>query len=257
MIKAIFLDFDGTLYTHTDERVLPSTNKAIKQLQENGIKVFICTGRSEIELTWFNLGDLKFDGFIYNNGQVVFDNKGKLIYSNPIKGKLKDTIINLFIEKRLPVMLCDNRDVYINFANEHITKVQKDVGSKLPEIREYDGNDVVMAAVYFTDDKDKNMLMNLKDEAEITYWHGGAVDIVPKGASKSKGIDETIKYYGIKLEETMAVGDGENDMEMIKHCKIGIAMGNSQQEVKDVANYVTDHIDDDGLYKAFKYYNLI
>ena len=257
MIKAIFLDFDGTLYTHTDERVLPSSNKAIKLLREKGIKVFICTGRSEIELTWFDLGDLEFDGFIYNNGQVVFDNSGKLIYSNPIKGKLLDTIIGLFKEKRLPVMLCDNKDVYINFANDHITKVQSDVGSKLPKEKEYDGKDIVMAAVYFTQDSDKDMLMALKDDAEITYWHTGAVDIVPKGASKSKGIDETIKYYGINLDETMSVGDGENDMEMIKHCGIGIAMGNSQQEVKNVADYVTDHIDDDGLYKAFKHYKLI
>lgn len=257
MIKAIFLDFDGTLYTHTDERVLPSTIEAIKKVRENGIKVFVCTGRSEVELTWFDLGDLKFDGFIYNNGQVVFDNEGKLIYSNPIKGKLLDTIVNIFNEKRLPVMICNNKDVYINTENEHIRKVQSDVGSKLPEIKKYNGEDFVMAAIYFTDDKDKDMLMSLKDEAEITYWHAGAVDIVPKGSSKSKGIDETIKYYNIGLDETMAVGDGENDKEMIKHCKIGVAMGNSQEEVKKVADYVTDHIDKDGLYKAFKHFNLI
>ena len=257
MIKAIFLDFDGTLYTHTDERILPSTIEAIKKLREKGIKVFICTGRSKIELTWFNLSGLEFDGFIYNNGQVVFDNKDTLIYSNPIKGKLKDIIINLFNEKRLPVMLCDNTDVYINFENEHIRKVQFDVGSELPEIKQYNNEDIVMAAVYFTEDRDKDMLMALKDEAEITYWHQGAVDIVPKGASKSKGIDETIKYFNIKLEETMAVGDGDNDREMIKHCGIGIAMGNSQDSVKEVADYITDHIDKDGLAKAFKHYNLI
>lgn len=257
MIKAIFLDFDGTLYTHTNESLPKSAAYAIKEARKNGIKVFICTGRSEVELTWFDLGGLEFDGYIFNNGQVVIDTTGNVIYSNPIKGELKKALVDLFIEKRLPVMICDNHDVYINTVNEHIKKVQADVGSELPEIKDYTGEDFVMAAVYFTSEEDKEMLFKLDKYAEITYWHQGAVDIVPKGASKSSGIDETIKILNIKIEETMAIGDGNNDIEMLKHCGIGVAMGNSSEDVKKVADYITDDVDHDGLYNAFKHFNLI
>jgi len=257
MIKAIFFDFDGTFYTHTDERVLESTKLAMKKLKENGILTFVCSGRSKIELTWFDMGGCEFDGYVLNNGGVCYDKDFNLVYANPITGKLKEKLVALYNEKRLPVMFSGYDGVYCNMSNEHIVKVQQDVGSKVPTIKEYADEPIIMTAVYFTDDKDRDDMMALKNIAEVTYWHDGAVDIVPLGSSKKTGIDNIIKHYGVKIEETMGIGDGQNDMEMIKHCGIGIAMGNSEQEVKDIADYVTDHIDNDGLYNALKHYNLV
>ena len=258
MIKAIFLDFDSTLYSHVTDKIPDSAFKAINLLREKGIKVFISTGRSKSELDWFDTRGLIFDGYIFNNGQLCFaEGYEKIVYANVFEGELKKLILDLFTEKRLPVMICEVDDVYINTVNEHIKKVQFDVGSIVPEVKEYNGKDFVMAAVYFTSDEDKDKLMAYKDRAEITYWHAGAVDIVPKGSSKSSGIDKIIDYYNIDISETMSVGDGENDIAMIKHSGIGVAMGNSVMEVKNVADYITDDIDDDGLYKAFKHYGLI
>lgn len=257
MAKILFLDFDGTTYSHTTESMPKSAIEAIRLARENGILVFLCTGRSKIELSWFDLGGAVFDGYVLNNGQVAFDKDFNLIYSNAIAGQLKDFLVNLFNKKRLPVMFCDNENVYINTIDEHITKVQSDIGSALPEIKEYDGSDFVMAAVYFTKDEDKDMLMSYKNMAEITYWHQGAVDIVPKGASKSTGIDNVLAHYNLKIEDAIGFGDGENDIKMLKHCSIGVAMGNSTEEVKQIADYITDDIDNDGLYKAFKYLKLI
>ena len=62
---------------------------------------------------------------------------------------------------------------------------------------------------------------------------------------------------GILQSETMGIGDGENDIGMLQHCAIGIAMGNAADNTKKSADYVTDDIDKDGVYNALKHYGLI
>ena len=90
MIKAVFLDFDGTVFSHASGRIPASTYEAVRKLRENGIKVFLCTGRAFAEFYDFDLTDFKLDGRILSNGQMVFDENDELIYECSIQGELKD-----------------------------------------------------------------------------------------------------------------------------------------------------------------------
>ena len=78
-------------------------------------------------------------------------------------------------------------------------------------------------------------------------WHPDFADIISKGNSKSTGIDAMLAHYGIKLDESMAFGDGGNDISMLKHAGIGVAMGNASEEVKKSADFVTASVDEDGV----------
>ena len=71
------------------------------------------------------------------------------------------------------------------------------------------------------------------------------------------GIDKYIAGLGLTREEIMAIGDGENDMDMLKCAGIGVAMGNAKDHVKAVADYVTVDVDDDGVMKALKHFGVI
>ena len=55
----------------------------------------------------------------------------------------------------------------------------------------------------------------------------------------------------------MACGDGGNDIAMLQHAGIGVAMGNADDDVKQYADYVTDSVDEDGIFKALKFHNII
>ena len=99
--------------------------------------------------------------------------------------------------------------------------------------------------------------MSVLPNCEATRWNPLFADVVPKGSSKAIGIDKIIEHYGFSLDETMAFGDGGNDMEMLKHVGIGVAMGNAGDEVKDVADYVTDSVDDDGVWNALVHFGVI
>ncbi|MFQ9704816.1 MAG: HAD family hydrolase [Enterocloster clostridioformis] len=82
-------------------------------------------------------------------------------------------------------------------------------------------------------------------------------DVVEREASKAEGLKRLCQYYDIGLERTVAFGDSMNDYEIVREAGIGVAMGNSVEELKTVADYVTDDIDRDGIWKACRHFSLI
>ena len=88
-------------------------------------------------------------------------------------------------------------------------------------------------------------------------WHPLFTDISPLGGTKQNGIDQFLQHYNIDLSETMAFGDGGNDIQMLEHVAIAIAMGNANDEVKNIADYVTDDVEHDGIMKALQHFQLI
>ncbi len=100
---------------------------------------------------------------------------------------------------------------------------------------------------------DSGILGNLK----TVRWHENSVDLFDAAGSKARGIQDVVNYFGLTLDNVMAFGDEMNDFEMIQLVGTGVAMGNANPKLKAVANFVTDHIKDDGIYHFLKKANLI
>ncbi|MGN1343772.1 MAG: HAD hydrolase family protein, partial [Traorella sp.] len=99
-------------------------------------------------------------------------------------------------------------------------------------------------------------------DLEVNTWGGRDEealfgDVGPKDITKKNAIDVLLSYLHADINDTIAFGDAKIDIEMIEYCHIGVAMGNSSQEVKDKADLVCDDVDHDGLYKAFVELGLI
>ncbi|MBQ6335101.1 MAG: Cof-type HAD-IIB family hydrolase [Erysipelotrichaceae bacterium] len=257
MIKAVFLDFDGTIFSHRTSCIPASTITAVKKLKENKILAFLCTGRALGEMHDFDLSELKLDGWILSNGQMILDEEKQIIYERCMDETLKNALVTLFNKKEMAMYLVNRDDIYLNQVTDKVRTIQSVISSGIPKVKEYQGEDLYMASAFFANEKDEEKVIALKDIAEITWWQEGCVDIVPKGISKTNGIDVICERYGISKDETLGIGDGENDIKMLKHCAIGIAMGNSYPALKECADYITDNIDEDGLYNALVHYGLI
>lgn len=255
--KIIFLDFDGTVYSHASRSIPESTIEAINGLKEKGILVYLCSGRSKYEMKAFDLSRIDIDGMVLTNGQVITDMEDNILYEMAIEGELKEILVDMFREKKIPIYFAANDSLTINYVDDKVIDTQNAVSTSIPTIGEYNGETFYMCSAFTSSKEQYDRVMELKKIAEVTFWHEGVVDIVPKGASKAVGIDKVLEMHGIALEDTMGIGDGDNDYEMLEHCAIGIAMGNSRQMIKDIADYVTDDIDDDGLYNALRHYGLI
>ena len=256
MIKAVFFDVDGTLVSHTRREVSASTREAVSRLKAKGIRCVVATGRHMSELRKLPVKDIGFDAYITLNGQLCLGRDHTVISSSEITGVDKDRIIRLFEEKEIPIILVEKERMYINFVNREVEQTQKDISSDMPERREYTGGEIYQAIAYVGKDRE-DWLKNILPGSRITRWNDRAVDIISRNGGKVTGIKQYLKENHISAQESMAFGDGENDMEMLEFAGVGIAMGNAEDMVKKSADYVTDSVDNRGIENALRYFSVI
>ena len=259
MIKAAFFDVDGTLVSFNTHKISELSKKAIYTLKEKNIKVFVATGRALYQID--NLDNVEFDGYITFNGSQCYIDK-KEIYKITLNQNDIKNLCNYLKNNDLPCSIMTSKDIYTNTHKTiemfyDMVKVKVNVVNNFLEYVYSNIDDIFQLNIFADKDKEKEIMSNVLVNSSSSRWHPIFFDVNIKDIGKHIGIDKVIEHYGIKLEETIAFGDGENDISMIKHSHIGVAMGNADRKIKEIADYITDDVDNDGIYKALKYYGLI
>ena len=244
-IKAVFFDFDGTLYSHSLHQVPDSTVRAIAQLQRNGILCAAATGRHTSELDRFSI-PVKLDAWITLNGQLCFEGDH---YFRKRELKNVASLQRQVGAMHVPRMIVEEKRMYISFINDQVRLAHRAISTPLPDVDRWQGAPVYMALAYMNAEQQKSISLS---GFKVTRWHEYAVDIVPPDASKVAGIQAFCDLHHIHQEETMAFGDGENDMEMLQWAGTGIAMGQADEAVKQCADDVCEEIDRDGILHALQ-----
>ena len=277
MGKIIFIDVDGTLVDY--ENHLPeSAVKAIRQARKNGHKVYICTGRSKAEV-YPPLWEIGLDGMIGGNGSYV-ESEGVVVMHQLITLEQCKHIVDWLHERKLEFYLESNNGL---FASEHFEEEGE------PVIQEYSKRkgkenadkitvrevfpDMIFGGELYRDDVNKvsfilrsyqdhlDSIQEFPDLQPGTWGGKGEIalfgDLGVKDITKAHAIDQLLNYLGAKREDTIAFGDAKVDIPMLEYCHIGVAMGNGGNEIKAMADYITDDVDQDGLYHAFVHFGLI
>jgi Cof subfamily protein (haloacid dehalogenase superfamily) len=255
--KLIFLDLDGTIIDHKKHEVPESTIKTIKRLQEKGHKVIIATGRPP-SLFYGIDKQLNIDSYIAANGRyVVYEGKELLndfIDKTLVRNFVKDMNLQGF-----DVAFETKSDYAVNTKNTSFPDQFSDYFHlEYPKvIEDFHVDSEVLQMVLFTDNGDLESLSSNYPELEFNLSCPYGIDVNLKGGMKDIGINIICNYLNIPIDQTIAVGDGYNDISMIQKAGIGIAMGNARDALKDVADYVTDDCDNDGIEKIMKKLDLI
>ncbi|WP_101473652.1 MULTISPECIES: Cof-type HAD-IIB family hydrolase [Fusobacterium] len=260
MIKAVFFDVDGTLVSFKTHKVSQGTLDAIKQMQAKNIKVFVATGRHpSILYLGNNVDEIKFDGFVTLNGQYCFTDKNEVIYEKHICKEDIESIVKFIKENDITCGFVEDKEMYLNQITDSVRNVLNSVNLPIPLItdisRAIHGKVFQLNPYIPVDFQDK--FMEAMPNCEATRWSPLFIDVIPAGGGKHVAIEKIMDYYGYSRDEIMAFGDGGNDKTMIMAAGIGVAMGNANEDVKEVADYVTASVDDEGVVKALKYFNII
>ena len=259
MIKTIFFDIDGTLFSHKTQSIPHSTCIALQKLKENGILIFIATGRHQSELKKIPLEQFKFDGYITLNGQYCYMGE-KVIYEKPVEKEDLLTILDEIDKHPFPCYMIGAEKMYINYLTQNVIDIQNSINSIIPEVidlRTLKDKSIYQIGPFETDSIQETNLLNKLKNCQSTRWHDLAIDILHNDGGKQNGIKAFLDEYNIDIQDTMAFGDGNNDRDMFEFVNTSVAMGNAKEELKKCATYITDDIDNDGIYNALKFYHLI
>lgn len=261
MIKAVFFDIDGTLVSFKTHTVPASAQEALKCLREKGIKTFIATGRPK-DLMMKAVGFLSFDGFVTLNGSHCFTALGgEDIYKGCIPQEdIERLIVYSHRHPEIPFVFVDEEGWFITSSNADVEEVSRLIEISVPPVLPVEAardREVLQMMGYFGEEKDSELFGEVLSHCTPMRWHPLFTDIIARGNSKSRGIDKVLAHYGIGLKETMAFGDGGNDIPMLAHVGLGVAMGNASQSVRAVSDYVTTSVDEDGIMNALKYFGIL
>lgn len=261
MIKAVFFDIDGTLVSFDTHKIPESTLFALNELKRKGIKIFIATGRS-----WGQMKNLKdfpiFDGYITLNGSCCTTATGEIIHEVCIPPHDLEQLAHFHATRPFPIEFVYADRETMTESNPLVERAWAHVNMPVPPIVPMDVCDkegVYQIGAFLSPDEETELdiVERYMPSCAALRWSPDFFDILPKESSKSAGIDRIIEYYGIGIDETMAFGDGGNDIDMLRHAAIGVAMGNAGDNVKACADYITSSVDDDGILNALKAHNVL
>lgn len=256
-IKAVFFDIDGTLVSFRTHRVPDSAREAINSLRERGIKVFIATGRLLCHTD--AVGDVEVDGYITVNGGCCLTSAGEIIYEQAFPQQVLDKVFALEQKYGFQSAVMTQKNMYI----DHITPAVQTIADMIniyPEVADVHHvaatQPVLQMCPYITPELEGEIMAQLP-ECVPSRWIDLFMDINLKGIDKSVGARKVMEYYGLTMDEAMAFGDGGNDLALVRAVAVGVAMGNACEELKAEADYVTSSVDEDGVKRALKYFELI
>jgi Cof subfamily protein (haloacid dehalogenase superfamily) len=256
-MKYIFIDFDGTIMNSHTGQIPQSTYDTIKELQAQGHQVIITTGRN-IYLLEDYPQRLNVSWVSGSNGRFLSKDLINLDYEDPIP---KQAVIHL-----IKALKAHQIDYVLSTHNAYVTHQKFGPSIDLfsdhfkmqyPQIVEtFEDYDHIFQINVFSDKPIPQEILNNTPLSFLRASHHG-FDVTMGNALKENTLEYIHLKYDVKREDMIAIGDGLNDIGMIQYAGFGVAMGNASDEVKAVANYVTDSIDNEGFYQAFKYMGLV
>ena len=271
MIKLIAIDMDGTLLNEK-KHIDKAQKEAIHEAIEAGIKIVLCTGRPLYGILPFyeelGLSELDSEGYvILNNGCSIHKTKDwKLIdqvnfTSDDIEYLYK------FSESYDINFTLVNDTYYFNIGRKPTDELIKDAGFVFSDITDISleeaksGKHKIMK-IMFLGDPEIMADFQEKNEDIIKSKYSGVLsqsyvyEVFPKDNNKGTGLKKLAEKLGIKQEEVMAIGDGNNDIEMFEYANYSVAMKNATELAKKAAKYETDSNENDGVAKAIRKYAL-
>lgn len=258
--KIIFLDLDGTL-TNDEKKVTPLTQKALLEMQKAGHIVVLASGRptpgilpvaKAVELE-------KFGGYImaFNGGKIINAKTNEVVFEQVLDRKYISPLLKYAKENDIGLITYDDKRIIVGTRMDKYIETESFI-NKIPvyetdmeEYVTYNPNKLLMTAPPEIATKHEQILAGkYKNQLSISRSADYFIEIMPKGIDKAASIEVLINKLKIRKENTIACGDGYNDISMVKYAGIGVAMENAVDEVKQVADYVTDSNNEDGIAKV-------
>ena len=253
-IKAVFFDIDGTLVSFATHTIPTSAVDAIARAKQQGIRIYIATGRPVAIINSIDTIRHLVDGYITFNGAYTFVGNQDVIVS-PIPQNEVGIMLDDARRRDYTVLVCGKRRIAIYNHHEIFDEIfvrgmgitnidpQLTVGQL--------GDEPILQLTPFFSEADERKILPQMPGSISARWNPRFTDITARGADKGSALRLLAQHEGLDLSECATFGDGGNDLSMLHAAGTGVAMGNANDTVKAAADCVTDAVDEDGILNAF------
>lgn len=264
------LDMDGTLL-NSDHEITPFTRDALDRADRAGKVVALCTGRCLSELRYYldRVPGIRYA--INENGGCLYDARAgkilrQLVIDETVAERLfelaapRDVMCQCFFGGQSWLQIADTTclDRYHMAGFETVFEAGSIFAPDIHALWRGSGKPMTKFNLYFASEAEKARFTADMGDMELcaTGCLGIGYEITPKGAGKDDGLRALCEYLGIPVSRAMAVGDGYNDVDLMRAAGFSVAMGNAVAPVRRLADAVTEDCDHDGAGRAVLRYLL-
>jgi Cof subfamily protein (haloacid dehalogenase superfamily) len=258
MKKVCFFDIDRTIYNPESKSIPSSTLKAIKEMaNREDVLIVIATGRAKYMFHVIEPIIDYVDVFITINGAFIYT-RDRVLHDEPMNQESVAKIVDILSKTSLKYGFLGRDHETLNIVDEKTKQAFELVDMPLPDVDPYFyTRHTVYQMWVMTDNKIEKKIEQSVNDVSIVRWLGSGFDLVSSHMSKQKGIDIVLEYFNLSIEDAIAIGDGDNDVEMLSYIPLSISMGNGSEKAKKAASFITDSIEEDGFFNALVRFNLI
>lgn len=268
--KLIAMDMDGTLL-NSQKQVTEYTKEVLRRASEKGIKLVICTGRIFTSAkSYARIIGTKAPIIASNGAYIREKDRNEVIYEKYIKKETLLDIIRVTREWGFYPHIYTTDTIYserlihssLNYSkwNETVPEDERiniQIVDSLEDIVEKEGENFLKVVVMALEDeveKLQELKKFIKENMDVAIFSSymNNFEIMDKEVSKGSALRRLAEFFDIDREEIVCFGDNENDKTMFEFAGFPIAMGNAEEELKEISAYVTDTNDNDGVAKAIE-----
>ena len=229
-INTIFFDIDGTIYDADNNQIPPMAIKALQQIQNKGIKIFLATGRSLPAVLESQLDkDILWDGYVCSNGACLHNHTKALIHGSFFSENQLSKIFLMSKQYNMGLSIQSSDIVFSPFGiNQDMIEAFQFFNNPVPKMKPFENEQIAMALAFQKKGFDFKILETIEDVITVEGKSNYA-DVMQKGITKATGIRFIRHLLGLEDGLIMSFGDADNDLEMIKDADIVLPWGMQQR----------------------------
>ncbi|WP_175639510.1 Cof-type HAD-IIB family hydrolase [Metabacillus schmidteae] len=265
--KMIVLDLDDTLL-RDDHTISDRTKEALMRAQEIGVKVVLASGRPTFGMRHIaqELNLSQYESFIlsFNGGKIINCSSEEEMFSSTLSPKSIHKLFEISVREGVYIHTYIGDEIITQDENPYTDIEAKLTGLPINVVSNFIDavNEPVVKSLMVgppeqLKDVESKLQRELKEEFSIMRSKPYFLEFTEKGVTKGTSLNQLIQACGIKREEVIAIGDSYNDLTMIEFAGLGVAMGNAPDDIKEIADYVTDTNMNDGVAKVVEEFILL
>lgn len=256
--EILVLDLDGTL-TNSEKKITPPTKEALIEIQQNGKKVVLASGRPTpgvVSLAeQLHLGDYGSYILSYNGAKIINCSTGQAIYNKVLPDNIAQTVYDIACAYDVDLITYTDKEILSGIQPNKYTELESRINN-MPIVRvddfakavDFPANKFLITGEPELTEKIE-LLLKEKFHKLLNIYRSEPffLEIMPQNIDKAHSLQKLLSSLGMSADQMICCGDGFNDLTMIEYAGLGVAMENAQPILKKTADYITKSNDEDGV----------